>query len=316
MFAICIEASHKKGMGHLSRMVSFTKYLINKNEEFIFFVNDFHKAQNILERENCRFEVVDFKELNKNLESDLIQKYRINFWINDRLNTHIQHAKRVVKERVKLVSFDDFGSGAKMCDLNVCGLCFDKRAIYGKKVLRGVEHLILNSDIQKYKRKRSKLNNILVTLGGSDTYGVTIKVLKLLKKFNIRATIHIGPFFEHLNALKQELTDDYELIDSIPSLVQEFQKYDLAITGGGITPFEANASGLPCLIIANELFEIPNGKFLDFLGSSKFLGYFQDFDETFFANIENQDIGQMSEIGLNTFDTKASEKIFEEITNL
>ena len=316
MFAICIEASHKKGMGHLSRMVSFTKYLINKNEEFIFFVNDFHKAQNILERENCRFEVVDFKELNKNLESDLIQKYRINFWINDRLNTHIQHAKRVVKERVKLVSFDDFGSGAKMCDLNVCGLCFDKRTIHGKRVLRGVEHLILNSDIQKYKRKRSKLNNILVTLGGSDTYGVTIKVLKLLKKFNIRATIHIGPFFEHLNALKQELTDDYELIDSIPSLVQEFQKYDLAITGGGITPFEANASGLPCLIIANELFEIPNGKFLDFLGSSKFLGYFQDFDETFFANIENQDIGQMSEIGLNTFDTKASEKIFEEITNL
>ena len=35
----------------------------------------------------------------------------------------------------------------------------------------------------------------------------------------------------------------------------------------------ANASGLPCIIVANETFEISNGKYLAGLGSSIFAGF-------------------------------------------
>ena len=40
MFAICIEASHSKGMGHLFRMLNFTNYLKKQNEKFVFIIND------------------------------------------------------------------------------------------------------------------------------------------------------------------------------------------------------------------------------------------------------------------------------------
>ena len=39
-------------------------------------------------------------------------------------------------------------------------------------------------------------------------------------------------------------------------MAEEMSRHDLAVTGGGMTPFEANAAGLPCIVVANETFEI------------------------------------------------------------
>lgn len=315
MFAICIEASHSKGMGHLFRMLNFTEYLKIQNEDFIFLINDNEKTKNILHEKNINFEVVNLCDYDSNWESAFIKKYHINYWINDRLETDINHAQNILKNSCKLITFDDLGSGARLSDINVCGLFFNQENIEAKKVLKGVEYLILNNDIDTFKRERKDIQNILVTLGGSDTYGVTIKVLKLLKKYKLKATIHIGPSFEHKDGLKQELTENFEVINFIPSLIEEFAKYDLAITGGGITPFEANASGLPCLIIANELFEIPNGEFLCSINASKFLGYYENINEDVFKNIFELNITEMSKQGLFHLNTKATEIIYKGIVH-
>lgn len=316
MFAICLEASHKKGMGHLFRMLNFAKYLQQKEQLFIFLINENEKVKEILELNQYQYEIVKLDDISNNWETTLIKKYNFNYWINDRLNTDEKHTKNVIQNNIKLITFDDLGSGAEYCDINICGLFFNKENIKGKKILKGINYLILNSEIEQYKKKRIQLKNILVTLGGSDTYGVTIKVVQLLKKYNKKANIHIGPSFEHSEILQNELNSNYQLIKFIPSLIKEFSKYDLAITGGGITPFEANASGLPCLIIANEIFEIPNGKYLQSLGSSLFLGYYENIDETIFHNIKNLDIKTMSENGLLKINTQAITNIYEEVKQL
>ncbi len=315
MFAICIEASHSKGMGHLFRMLNFAKYLKKQKEEFIFLINDNDKTKDILVLHNISYIIVDLDDFTSNWEFVIIEKYDIKYWINDRLDTNKQHSLNIKNRDIKLITLDDLGSGAKYSDINICGLFFHNNTLESKKILKGIKHLILNDEIQKYKKVRAEIKNILVTLGGSDTYGVTIKVLKLLKKYNIKATIHIGPSFEDRKELNKELTSDYKVITYVPSLIEEFSKCDLAITGGGITPFEANASGLPCLIIANELFEIPNGKFLDDLGSSKFLGYYDNIDETILSNLDDLDINSMSKNGMKYLNTQAVEKIYVEIKN-
>ena len=99
-------------------------------------------------------------------------------------------------------------------------------------------------------------------------------------------------------------------------MIEEFSKYDLAITGGGITPFEANASGLPCMIIANETFEVPNGEFLSSLDSSLYLGFHENIDESKFKDIEKLNLENMSQNGLLKLNTKAVEKIYREILSL
>lgn len=316
MFAICIEASHSKGMGHLFRMLNFAKYLKEKNEKFVFIINDNEKIKDILKLNNINYEIVDLEDIDNNWERKIIEKYNILYWVNDRLNTEQKHANNIKDSNVKLITLDDLGSGAKLSDLNICGLFFNKDNLEGEKLLKGIEYLILNNEIDVYKKQRDKINNILVTLGGSDTYGVTIKVLKLLKKYNIKATIHIGPSFEHKNALEKELTKDYKVITFVSSFIEEFNKYDLAITGGGVTPFEANASGLPCLIIANELFEIANGEFLNERKSSKFIGYYENIDETVFTDLNDLDIKSMSKNGMKILNTQSVDKIYMEVKKL
>ena len=316
MFAICIEASHLKGMGHLFRMLNFSNYLKKLNQEFIFIINDNDKTKEILSNHNLLFEVVYLDDYKSGWELDLIEKYSIKYWINDRLDTKIDHTKYLVSKDIKIITFDDLGAGAENSNLNVCGLFFNNNSLEGKKVLKGTDYLILNSEIDDYKKVRHSLTNVLVTLGGSDTYCVTLKVLSLLKKFKIKATIHIGPSFNNLDVLKKELTDDYEFISFIPSLMEEFSKYDLAITGGGVTPFEANASGLPCLIIANELFEIPNGSYLEDIGSSIFIGYHDTINETILNNMNKINIHELSKNGLLKLNTNAVEKIYKEIVLL
>lgn len=315
MFAICIEASHSKGMGHLFRMLNFVNYLNKQDEQYIFFINNDEKTKQILEEKNIKYEIIDLFDISLGWENQLIEKYKIKYWLNDRLDTDEQHAQRVKNQAVTLITFDDLGSGSIYSDINICGLFFGRDDIKGKKILKGAKFLILNGDIDLYKRERTHIENVLVTLGGSDTYGVTVKVLRLLKKYNIKATLHVGPSFMHKEELEAELTANYKLVSFIPSLVEEFSKCDLAITGGGITPFEANASGLPCLIIANELFEIQNGQYLDSVGSSKFIGHHKNIDESIFNNLSDIQLDKMSTLGMKKLDTNAMSRIYKEIKN-
>lgn len=315
MFAICIESSHKKGMGHLFRMINFVKVLEEKGEHFIFIINDNEKSKQVLKKNNILYITVDLNDFSSNWEKKLIREYNITYWINDRLATNYHHTKNILETEVKIITFDDLGEGAKNSHLNICAL-FNKNNLEGQKILKGIDYLILNPEIIKYRRKRVKINNILVTLGGSDTYGVTIKVLRLLKKYKLKATIHIGPSFEHIKELNEEVNSNFKIISYVPSLIEEFSKYDLSITGGGITPCEANASGLPCLIVANEVFEIPNAKYLESIGSSLFLGFHESIDDDFLKNLEKIDLNKMSQKGLSIISLDAIEKIYKEIIQI
>jgi spore coat polysaccharide biosynthesis predicted glycosyltransferase SpsG len=314
MFALCIESSHQKGMGHLFRALNLISYLQQQQERFIVLVNRDKSANTILENKNIDYETVDLFDFTSDWETLLIKKYRIDTWINDRLDTDIRHTKLVTKNNVKLVTFDDKGTGAEIADIHVAAMLFNDNDIHkikGKKVLTGVEYLILNKEIDNYKRIRNRHDRIIVTLGGSDTYGVTLEVVKRLKKQNMSAVIVLGPGFKHKNELIKIIDDRFAIKENVPSLIQEFAGYDLAITGGGITPFEANASGLPCMIIASEIWEIDNGTFLDRLGASVFSGFRDNFNLDLIAN--DSIIKKMSTIGMQNIPTNAVDKIFKEI---
>ena len=161
---------------------------------------------------------------------------------------------------------------------------------------------------------RSSRSKIVVTLGGSDTYGVTIAVVRLLKAAGRCATIIVGPGFEHNTELQLELDNNFILKRNVPSLIEEFSHHSLAITGGGITPFEANASGLPCIIIANENFEIPIGIGMAGLGGSIYAGHYSCIDQFVFS--KDLPLERMSEIALEHFDLNGADRIIRQIEGL
>lgn len=315
MFALCIESSHARGMGHLYRALNLADGLAQAGAEFTFYLNDHAPSRKILVNRGLPHRIVDLRDFIGDWEAALIRQDGIALWLNDRLDTDICHAEKIKAAGIPLVTFDDRGTGAALADLHIAALAFDEQErLAGDRLLRGADYLILNPQIADYTRQRLQLASILVTLGGSDTYGVTVKVVQLLKQMNMVATVVVGPAFLHRAKLDEVMTDGFILKQCIPSMIAEFYRHDLAITGGGITPFEANASGLPCVVIANELFEIPVGKELHRLGGSVFAGHHEALMGPLFSI--DLPLEQMSQAGMRNISLQGTKRVISALLEL
>lgn len=315
MFGICIEASHRRGMGHLFRMLNFCDTLREREIQFRFFINPDGASQALLAQRKLPFDLVSLGPDENGWQVASIRRHGVKLWIDDRLDTDAGHAAQVKACGIPLVTFDDRGAGAALADLNVVALAFDQTEdLQGAKVLRGPRFLVLNREIGRYQRVRIGEGSIIVSMGGSDTYGVTVQVVKILKAADRGATVIIGPAFRHETELLAVLDDGFVLKRGVPSLIEEFSHHDLAITGGGITPFEANASGLPCIVIACEEFEVPVGQGLAALGGAVFAGYYADLDKTMLTRA--LPIQTMSEAALKQIDLLGANRVADEIEYL
>lgn len=308
MVVISIECSHKRGMGHFYRALNIYEYLQCKGERVLIVLNSDVSAIQIISKAQILYKVVEYEDRESNWEQKLIEEYQVNLWILDKFETGIEMAAHIKNAGVILAAIDDCGEGASLVDLHFCSMLFCD--IQGKHIFSGLEYMVLNPQIADYRRQRTGLKRIIVTLGGSDTYGVTVEVLRMLKAKGIRADIVIGLDFQHKRMLNRELTPDYAVYENVPSLITKFYEYDLAITGGGVTCFEANASGLPCIIIANEPHEVMTGKYLAQFGGAKFAGYYKEISEKD-LDITGLHIEEMSKAAMQTIPLNGLDNIYQ-----
>lgn len=302
-------------MGHFYRSLNLAEALLASGHASIFYINDHAPSCRILAERGWRHRIVDLADCTSGWPEQLIRQDGIAVWVNDRLNTDICQAQSVKAEGTPLATFDDRGDGAALADLHIAALAFDSHEpLQGAVVLRGTDYLILNPQVREYARERKTLGSILVTLGGSDTYGVTVEVVSQLKSRGLGATIVTGPGFSHEHKLDKVITPAFTVKRSVPSLIEEFARHDLAITGGGITPFEANASGLPCIVIANENFEIPVCRELERRGGAVFAGYHQSMRLPRF--LDGIPLSDMSRAGMRNFGQQGTNRVVAALQEL
>lgn len=314
MFAICLESSHARGMGHLFRMRHLARELRSRNLPFVFFVNDHEPSLQLLKQDRLPFEIVDL-ECVEHWARAAIERTKTQLWINDRLDTSLPQAQAVKQTGIPLATFDDRGAGALLADLHIAALSFTgDQPLSGRRVARGHQYLILNPEIGLYRRQRLKVEKILVSMGGSDTHGATVKAVRLLRRLRLAVTVVAGPGFGHRATLDAESHTPFELKINVPSLIEEMSRHDLAVVGGGITAFEAAASGLPAIVIANEDFEIPVARYLASLGAARYAGHQSALDEAAFAI--PQDVAGMSIAGLSNIQLGGIEKVCQLLQEL
>jgi spore coat polysaccharide biosynthesis predicted glycosyltransferase SpsG len=315
--AICIEVSHQRGAGHLFRSLVLAREMIRRGRRVLLVVNDCAEAFARLQAERLEFRVWtgDMTRHRHWLEA-LVSEEQIDLWVNDRLDTDAVHGRSIKALGLRLVNFDDSGEGASYADLNICALSgYGPKPMAGQKALTGEQWLILDPHLVRYRRLRTSGHRLLVTLGGSDTHGVTLRVVRLLRQARKSATILMGPLFEGLNELKTLTAGtSINLLGNVADMGALFVEHDLAITGGGLTAFEAAATGLPSIIIANERHEIPTAQRLEALGCSRFAGYHEDLAEAMVLLVP-ADLSRMSSAGLRCIPTDGIQRACTEILN-
>jgi spore coat polysaccharide biosynthesis predicted glycosyltransferase SpsG len=302
-------------MGHLFRALNLSQALQRAGQRLLILVNDQPAALQYLQRAGLAHAVVDVRDLEGDWEGDVIDRHGIRIWIDDRLDTAERHAAHVKRRAIPLATFDDRGPGAAMADLHVAALGFyATERLGGRRVLRGVEYLVLNPDIARHRRLREGGRRMVVSMGGSDTYGLTPRIANCLRAAGRTATLIVGPAFRHDRELSAATGDGFEVKRNVESLIEEFQHYDIAVTAGGVTPFEANASGLPCIVVASEVFEVPVGRELARLGGSVFAGHHAAMEETMLT--ADLPLAAMSRAGMEHIGLGGADRVVAELLAL
>jgi spore coat polysaccharide biosynthesis protein SpsF len=96
---------------------------------------------------------------------------------------------------------------------------------------------------------------LLITMGGSDPAGLTLKALRALNqvKHAFHATIILGPSFAHdgaLSGLLGKVTFSYTILRNVQDMARVMKKADLALSSFGGTAYELAAMGVPGIYFA------------------------------------------------------------------
>lgn len=104
-------------------------------------------------------------------------------------------------------------------------------------------------------RSLSQSSELLITMGGSDTAGLTIKAVRALNQVRIpfHATVILGSGFIHndeLLRLLEKVTFPYTILRNVNDMAGIMKKSDLALASFGGTAYEVAACGVPGIYFA------------------------------------------------------------------
>ena len=292
MVAIRLDAGHKRGMGHLFRMMILAHYLKSQGYKVVFLIKENSIASRILIENSFLFQTFPRNSTEVDIIKQSCCEYNIQLWIFDLLDTETKWIKliRQMSRFTKILCFDDLKGGPCSADLVINPIfgCWNEIQLKYKgcsNVLNGPDYAILPPDLFDYQSKTNQDFtglNIGLTMGGSDTYGTLVNMAQILTSIcdeSYLLSFFTGPHFLHMDQLNRSLGKSripWHIHHNVPNLIQELSNMDFVICSGGQTLFELLAIGKPVLAIANEKHEQKTIQFLDKIGACLNLGYIEN----------------------------------------
>lgn len=284
-------------MGHLFRALSLRTAFADIGLNCLLMTNQDAATEAILTQRRVKYVRRSVDRAFPEQVGQLVQTYNVRMWVNDRLDTDRASADAISSLGIPIVTFDDFGAGAQVAELNIAALSFDSRMrIPGKRVLSGPDWIVLPAGIGQFRRKAPGRRNLVISMGGSDTHGASLEVIRKLDRNWPSVTIVLGPNFSNEAEMIATLPKSWVVKKAVPSLIHELLLHDVAVTGGGLTAFESASLGLPTLVVACENFEEQRAIFLERWGCARYVGRVGEISEQILNN--PLDVEGMSAAGL------------------
>jgi spore coat polysaccharide biosynthesis predicted glycosyltransferase SpsG len=161
-----------------------------------------------------------------------------------------------------LVSLDDIGEGRDFADLLINVIHHPPRGPEARyKEINELNFAIIRADFAEahkmHKSIPNRVRKILVSQGGSDTFGGVIELVKALQliPLDVEICLLAGSAFRHNDELLQALESasrSFSLLRDVEDMAGLMQTTDLAITGAGKTVFELAAVGVPFVLVTEE----------------------------------------------------------------
>tara|TARA_B100000953_G_scaffold62047_1_gene49451 strand:+ start:489 stop:1436 length:948 start_codon:yes stop_codon:yes gene_type:complete len=270
-----VDSGKRYGLGNVNRCLSIAKVLSKNGHNPIFFISS--KSTELLIKDYGYKSILINQLKNKTLISALIKKLKIKILIIDSKKKEIINFK-FLKNKVKIVLIDNQNS-TKYTDLVVLPGVKEQFLNPPANCLIGSKYIILNPNFKKIKTSKLK-NTIFISMGGSDKYDITSRIIKPLKKtkLDFSAFIILGKFYSNSKKIHRILQNDkrFILVDNPQNLHEIIAKCQFGIISFGITVYEAAALNIPTLVISHSFENHFSAKRIKQYGWFEYLGKYDN----------------------------------------
>lgn len=266
------------GLGHIMRCLALAQGLERIGARSTFVIRDYdRKLRELIQHYGYNMEALPkgcSTEKDLRLTLEYADRYRAEI-----ITTDLGHAGTLahqgeygeylqgLKDKGKfLITIDDLSKMEFPSDIVInpnCGAANKNYYLGGStKFLLGPAYFIFRPEFiaaARVKRQiKKEANNILITISGSDPLDLTGKVARALAKsgktlgLNLHIVLGIDYTKSRTRNLNKTLVNyrgNYELIQGSGSMAELMLRSDLAITGAGLTKYEAAVTGTPVIII-------------------------------------------------------------------
>jgi CMP-N-acetylneuraminic acid synthetase/spore coat polysaccharide biosynthesis predicted glycosyltransferase SpsG len=248
------DAAPALGMGHVYRSLAVATELARHNVQ-IFTHADMPLGAKF-------FEQYPYRHCTINSDEDFINRIAAelpDLVILDILDTDapFMYAIRGAAPQVKIVTFEDAGTGAEISDLAISE--FVPIPINLTNVLTGIDNAILAPSFDLSERSdefRTVVGNVVVLFGGTDPSGLAGRSLDSLQRVGYEGTVTV---VRGLGASPIDLGEyrfDVSLLHHVAFMPGILKHADFAFTSAGRTIIELAQMGVPSIGLAQNIKEL------------------------------------------------------------
>jgi len=241
------------GMGHIYRSLALAHEITNHE---VIFVCDAQYQLAV-----TKIASMDYKIISTNDVLNTILSRKPNLVINDVLDTEEDFILNLKQKNIKVVNFEDFGTGSKLTNITINEL-FEEPILNGSNYLWGHQYYFLRDEFNDARPHKfvEKVSSVLISFGGTDQNNLTLVTLKaiidLAKTNNLIINIVCGGGYIYKDDLIIEINKlNYSYINltfasGVISKIMENSQ--IAISSNGRTVYELADMHIPSIIIAQH----------------------------------------------------------------
>lgn len=241
------------GYGHYFRCLSLAKAIsiLNKDIDIIFFIN--RDLKDLITSTDFKYLVKD------NIGDDIgaIEGYNPSLFIFDSYTGNDIYLQ-TIKGKVGLMIIDDNND---IYDSSIPNIIYNGnfhseglgyKDIEGQVRLLGPKYLIMKEEYWSNESNTDADDGVLITTGGTDEYGIALRILNELKDLSLRKVLIIGPGYknEYMQELMKVNGKNIELVHRPNSLKRYINSTKFSITAGGSTVYEVLSQGSMPLVFS------------------------------------------------------------------
>lgn len=258
------DSSSHIGAGHLMRCLAFSQHCRERGIDVYFLAcEQLSLLAKRLENEGFSHRMMGYvigsqEDLEETCK--IFSEIKAEWLLVDGYHFPKEYYEKLAANKVKLISISDYDLPYEFTDMVINQNHWGQSIPYPHKSIKflGNQYLLLRKEFWEYKKSNikpdNKVNNIVITMGGSDPCNVTAEVIHALEKIQKkRLTVHVvlGAGYEFEEVLKANISDsfhNYQISIDVNNMAKVLQAADLVITAAGSTCWELVYMRKPSLI--------------------------------------------------------------------